>query len=215
MNWLSLINPDADVYNFDANFESEIFKTDASHFIITEKDQYKGCLSREALDLAQKDISPKDFTDEFEIFFGQSHQNILDIFSLFVNHQTNRLPILGDHHTFMGVLHLNDIFEIISETNFISNKADTIIIRKSSIDFAYSELFHLLESMNAKILGSFISDHNSDFVEVFIKIKHQGLNEILQSLRRFKYNIVSQHDEDQHEIKLKEHSAYLDKYLNI
>lgn len=215
MNWLNLVNYGADILELDASFEKENLASDTSYFIITEKNQFKGCLSREILDLSQGDISPKDFSEEFEVFYGQSHQNILDIFSLFVQHQTNRLPILGEHHAFIGVLNLNDIFEIISETNFISNKADTIIIRKSSIDFAYSELFHLLESMNAKILGSFISDHNSDYVEVFVKIKHQGLNEILQSLRRFKYNIVSRHSEDQHEIKLKEHSAYLDKYLNI
>lgn len=215
MNWLNFVNTEADIFELDASFDEKALASDASHFIITKNQELIGCLNREFAIHENDSFALESMRDHMEVFYAQDQQNILDIFSLFVKNQTNRLPILGEHDTFLGVLFLNDIFEIFEQTSFILNKADTIIVRKSSVDFTYTKLIQLLESMNAKILGSFICDHNTDYVEVMVKLKHQGLNEILQSLRRFKYNIVSQHDEDQHEAKLKEHSAYLDKYLNI
>ncbi|MDN6280045.1 MAG: CBS domain-containing protein [Psychroflexus sp.] len=215
MNWLTHVETDAEVFQISAGFGKENIATDASHLIFVDKNQFKGCLDSEQLKEHSKDWSPEEIQNELDFFYGQSTQTILDIFSLFVNHQANRLPIIDVDQNLLGVLPLKDLLDLIGEANFISDAADTVIVRKASQDFAYSELIHLLESMNAKLLGSFISDNNTEYVEVYVKIKHRGLNEILQSLRRFDYHIISKHKEDQYKNKLKERSAYLNKYLNI
>jgi serine phosphatase RsbU (regulator of sigma subunit) len=41
------------------------------------------------------------------------------------------------------------------------------------------------------------------------------LNEIIQTFRRYNYEIISDHQEDSYLLNLKERSDYLDKYLNI
>ena len=41
------------------------------------------------------------------------------------------------------------------------------------------------------------------------------MNDIIQSFRRYNYEIVSEHYEDIYINTLKERSDYLDKYLNI
>ncbi len=41
------------------------------------------------------------------------------------------------------------------------------------------------------------------------------MNEIIQSFRRYDYEIISEHFEDNYINTLKERSDYLDKYLNI
>lgn len=215
MNWLTHVETDAEVFQISAGFGKENIATDASHLIFVDKNQFKGCLDYDHLKEHAKEWSPKEIQNDLDFFYGQSTQSILDIFSLFINHQTNRLPIIDEDQNLLGVINLKTILDLIGQANFISDAADTIIIRKASQDFAYSELIHLLENMNAKLLGSFISDHNSDYVEVYVKINHRGLNEILQSLRRFEYSIMSNHKEDQHRSKLEERSAYLNKYLNI
>jgi hypothetical protein len=46
-------------------------------------------------------------------------------------------------------------------------------------------------------------------------VSTSGLNEILQTLRRYGYTIISEHQEDLYSKNLKERSRYLDKYLNI
>ena len=41
------------------------------------------------------------------------------------------------------------------------------------------------------------------------------MNAIVQTFRRYGYNVVSEHHEDLMQEELKERSQYLDKYLNI
>ena len=47
------------------------------------------------------------------------------------------------------------------------------------------------------------------------KIGNAGLNDIIQSFRRYSYHIVSGHEDDTFLKILKERSDYLDKYLNL
>jgi hypothetical protein len=56
---------------------------------------------------------------------------------------------------------------------------------------------------------------SKDTVEITVKVEHQNINEILQTFRRYDYQIVSEHPEDFFAEDLKEHSDYLNKYLNI
>ena len=52
-------------------------------------------------------------------------------------------------------------------------------------------------------------------VEITVKISQSGLNDIIQTFRRYEYEIISEHQEDSYLNSLKERSDYLDKYLNI
>jgi hypothetical protein len=48
-----------------------------------------------------------------------------------------------------------------------------------------------------------------------MKISLGAINEIIQSFRRYNYEIISEHQEDNYINSLKERSDYLDKYLNM
>ena len=89
-----------------------------------------------------------------------------------------------------------------------------IVIEKGQNDFSFSEVSQIVESNNAKLLGAFISKVEKDVVQITLKISYVGLNDILQSFRRYSYNIVSGHDDDQFLNNLKDRSDYLNKYLN-
>jgi hypothetical protein len=52
-------------------------------------------------------------------------------------------------------------------------------------------------------------------VQVTLKIGNTGLNETIQTFRRYSYTIVSGHEEDSYIESLKERSDYLSKYLSI
>jgi hypothetical protein len=61
----------------------------------------------------------------------------------------------------------------------------------------------------------FISESDVDSIEVTMKISLGAINEIVQTFRRYNYEIISEHQEDNYISSLKERSDYLDKYLNI
>ena len=71
------------------------------------------------------------------------------------------------------------------------------------------------ESNNGKLLGLFVSEADNEKIQVTIKMTLGAMNEIIQSFRRYNYDIVSEHHEDDYLNNLKERSEYLDKYLNI
>ena len=78
-----------------------------------------------------------------------------------------------------------------------------------------SQVAQIIESNNAKILGLFISIVVGNKVEITVKISQSGLNDIIQTFRRYEYEIISEHQDDSYLNSLKERSDYLDKYLNI
>ena len=82
-------------------------------------------------------------------------------------------------------------------------------------DYSFSEISQIVESNNAKILGAFISKMENDLVSVTIKIGNASLNDVMQTFRRYSYNIISGHEDDTYIKGLKERSQYLDKYLNM
>ena len=65
------------------------------------------------------------------------------------------------------------------------------------------------------LLGAFISKTENDVVQITIKIGSSGLNDIIQTFRRYSYNIISGREEDTFMQDLKERSDYLNKYLNL
>ena len=55
----------------------------------------------------------------------------------------------------------------------------------------------------------------NDKVQITVKIGNAALNDVLQSFRRYGYNIVSGIEEDSYIESLKERSDYLKKYLDF
>ena len=78
-----------------------------------------------------------------------------------------------------------------------------------------SQIAQIVESNNGQVLGVFVSDADASTVEITIKIAMGSINEIIQTFRRYNYEIISEHQEDNYLSALKERSEYLEKYLNI
>ena len=101
------------------------------------------------------------------------------------------------------------------ETPFLKEKGGVIVVEKNLVDYSMSQITQIVESNNGKLLGVFVSEANNDKVQVTVKTTLGGINEIIQSFRRYNYEIVSKHQEDDYLNTLKERSEYLDKYLNM
>jgi hypothetical protein len=101
------------------------------------------------------------------------------------------------------------------ETPFIKEAGGIIIVKKALIDYSMSQITQIVESNNGKLLGLFVSDSDTETIEITIKVTLGVMNDIIQTFRRYNYEIISEHNEDNYINNLKERSDYLDKYLNI
>ena len=82
------------------------------------------------------------------------------------------------------------------------------------IGFDSNNYIHTV-SLDRDQLDAFISKIENDIAQITLKIGNVGLSEMVQTFRRYSYNIVSGHEEDSYLDGLKERSDYLNKYLNM
>jgi predicted transcriptional regulator len=186
-----------------------------THFPVIENDVYIGCITKEDAETLNSTSLIGDDKYNFERFYVKTSMTWLDILEEFAKHETNIIPVLDNQNNYVGYYELNDFIRIFNETPFLREEGGILVVEKEGNDFSMSQIAQIVESNNAKILGLFISKIENKNTEITLKISLGGLNEIIQTFRRFEYKIISQHQEDSYIKNLKERSDYLDKYLNI
>ncbi|WP_338731816.1 acetoin utilization protein acuB [Mangrovimonas cancribranchiae] len=187
-----------------------------SHIPIkNNSDQYIGCLSETDVHCFDKDKSISEFLLSIESFFVKEKTVWLDVLEAFAQNSTNIMPVLSDNNTYLGYYELNDVISLFNETPFFAEAGGILIVEKGLNDFSFSEISQIVESNDGKLLGAFISKIENDLAQITLKIGNTGLNEIMQTFRRYSYNVISGHEEDTYLKSLKERSEYLNKYLNI
>ena len=186
-----------------------------THFPVVKDGVYIGCVSEADIRCLESEKELSEYLYALEGFFAREHDNWLDILESFAQRQSNIMPVLDNDNKYIGFFELSDIMNLFNETPFLSEPGNVLIVEKGALDYSFSEIAQIVESNNAKILGSFISEMENDVVEITIKISDSDINNIVQTFRRYSYNIVSNHQEDTFLENLKERSKYLEKYLNM
>lgn len=185
-----------------------------SHFPITDQGVYLGCVVADDVETFDADKIIGDYRYTLEGFYVREKTNWLDVLERFAQNQTDVMPVLNSDNRYLGYYKLSDIVQIFSETSFLREPGGIIVVEKAAVQYSASEIAQIVESNGHKLLGMFLSEVN-DKVQVYLKVNAENLNEILQSFRRYDYEIISEHTEDNYLQNLKDRADYLDKYLNI
>lgn len=150
-----------------------------------------------------------------EDFFVRDSTLWLDVLEAFAQNSSNIMPVLDENNNYLGYYELNDIIGLFNEAPFFNYAGGVLVVEKGINDYSFSEISQIVESNNGKLLGAFISKMTNDIAQITIKIGNTGLNDIIQTFRRYSYKIAAGQEEDSYIKNLKERSDYLNKYLNI
>lgn len=186
-----------------------------SHIAITEKGEFLGCLCEEDVHEFENNKIVSDYRYNLEAFFVRKDTNWLDVLETFARNETNIIPVLGENNEIAGYYDLTDIVGFFIDTPFFTEPGGIIVVAKGIKDYSFSEIAQIVESNNTRLIGAFITDIRNDVIQVTIKIGTSDLNEVIQTFRRYNYNILFGNNDDQFLEDLKERSDYLDKYLNV
>lgn len=186
-----------------------------SHIPVTKQGVYVGCISGNDVHCFDAHKILADYEYAIEPFFVKENTNWLDILEAFANQSSNLMPVLDAQNNYLGYFELADIMSLFYNTPFLNENGAIIVVEKGSKEYSFSEICQITESNNAKILGVFISKIEDGKTQTTLKIGHAGLNALVQTFRRYGYEIISSHQEDKWVDNLKERSDYLTKYLNI
>ncbi len=186
-----------------------------SHFPVLNEGVYIGSIASDDVETFDSDKQVSDYKYGLEGFFARKNMIWLDVMEVFAKNDTNVVPVLDENNLYSGYYELEDVVKFFSETPFLKEQGGIIVVKKEILDYSMSQITQIVESNNGKVLGVFVSDADASTVEITIKIAMGSINEIIQTFRRYNYEIISEHQEDNYLSALKERSEYLEKYLNI
>ena len=186
-----------------------------SHFPVIEDGIYIGSIAADDIVTFENKKKIADYRFTLEGFFVRTNTIWLDVLEIFAKNHTNLVPVLDENNNYVGYYEIEDIMRFFHETPFLKEPGGIIIVKKAVLDYSMSQITQIVESNNGKLLGLFISEADIESVQVTMKITLGAMNEIIQTFRRYNYEIISEHQEDNYINNLKERSDYLDKYLNI
>ncbi len=194
----------------------QFFKeTTHSHVAIIENDSYLGVLGENDLEQFQEDEKVEDYRYDLGAFFVRKDTNWLDVLETFARNEANLVPVLDEEGKMEGYYDLTDIVTVFIDTPFFTEPGGIIVLAKGIKDYSFSEIAQIVESNNTKLIGGFITDSKNDVIQITIKVASANLNEIIQTFRRYNYNILFGNNDDQFLEDLKERSNYLEKYLSV
>ncbi|TDO77928.1 CBS domain protein [Flavobacterium chryseum] len=186
-----------------------------SHFPVLENGIFIGSIASDDVETFDIDKKAIDYKYTLERYFARKSMMWLDVLEVFAKNHTNTVPVIDENNTYIGYYEIEDIMKFFQETPFLKEQGGIIIVQKGLLDYSMGQVAQIVESNNGKILGCFISEADLENVQITVKIGIGPMNEIIQTFRRYNYEIISEHQEDAYINSLKERSDYLDKYLNI
>lgn len=186
-----------------------------SHIPIQKDKVYLGCISEADAHCLESSKAIIEFQYVLEGFFVRRKTIWLDVLEAFAMSDSNIMPVLDDNNRYLGYYELSDFLSIFNETPFFAEPGGILIVEKGINDYSFSEISQIVESNNGKLYGAFVSKMENDVVEITIKVGNSTLSDIIQTFRRYSYNIISGHEDDAFLEDLKERSDYLNKYLNM
>lgn len=186
-----------------------------SHFPVMENGVFIGNISANDADTLDFSKNLSDYKYTFEGFFTRRNSVLLDVLDDFAKNESNVIPVLDENNTYIGYYELEDVVKVFNETPFLKELGSIIIIEKGLNDYSFAQIAQIIEGNNGKLLGAFISSTDNEKAQITVKLGEGSINEIIQTFRRYEYDIISEHQEDDYLKTLKDRSDYLDRYLNI
>ena len=187
-----------------------------THVPIVENRKLIGCLSETDFQIIEDEASTiSEYSHLIDFFYTDENTVVLNLIKLFTNNETNILPVLNNEKKYLGYFELSDILDLFCTSPFLINEGIIIVVEKNKKDFSISEISQIIEINGGKVLGLYLSLDISDNSQATIKINSEDINEIIQTFRRYNYNVVSEHKDDFYLQDLKDRSDYLQKYLDM
>lgn len=183
--------------------------------VVDGNNEYIGCLFETDVHCFDGNKNITDYSYALEVFYVKNTTLWLDVLEAFARNSSNIMPVLDENNNYLGYYELNDVISLFGDSPFFIDPGGIVVVEKGINDYSFSEISQIVESNGGKLLGAFISKTKNDVVQVTLKIGNASISDILQTFRRYSYNVVSGHEDDSYNQTLKDRSDYLNKYLNM
>lgn len=187
----------------------------ATHLPVVDKENFVGCISLEDSYTLEAEANLADHQYLLNRMYVSEKANWMELLQEFSSYNADLLPVLATNGTYIGYIKLKDFIYSLGKLAFLNESGTVLVLEAASHHFSASQVSQIIESNNAKVISMFLTSFEDNRTKCSLKINTNNINEIVQSFRRYNYQVVSEHIEDSYIEGLKERSKYLQKYLNI
>jgi signal-transduction protein with cAMP-binding, CBS, and nucleotidyltransferase domain len=179
LSWMEEIRTDILPVVHEGKFQG--FLTDATIYTLND------------LELKISDVTPATPN-----CFVYQDKHIYDVMKVASENKTNMVAVLERNQQYLGVVTLEDAIGAFADSLSIQSQGSVIILSMFMTDYSLYENSRIIESENAKILSSFITNDPLDDskIKVTIKLNQIELRHIKATLERFGYKIIDHFQEE-------------------
>lgn len=144
-------------------------------------------------------------------------QHLFDIIRLAQECDSELVAIVNSKGEFMGVSRHEDTMKAFSNTLAVQGQGGILVLEIRYMDYSMAEISRLVESDDAKILGSYLSQNNKEpnMVYLTLKMNKEDLTTVVATLERFDYKVVAKFHESNNIETERERLDNLLNFLNI
>ena len=125
------------------------------------------------------------------------------------------VPVLDKQKQYLGVITNRKLLYTIAKSATIQSIGGVIVLEMDNHDYSLTKIASIVESNNSKILSSYIiSKHNSNNIEVTLKINKQDITNIIKDFERHDYTICASYKENETDNDFLERYESLMRFLN-
>lgn len=187
-----------------------------THFPVVDNGLLAGMIAQyDISNLSDNEATLAQYKHLFKFYKSDQPESCIELIHLFALYNTDILPVTDKDNMYLGYFELDEILRLFYKTPFISQSSITLLIETNLNNYSMGEIAQIVESNNVKLLGLYISKVKEDRIQITLRIEGEDINEVIQSLRRYEYTIITQNEEDILIDEIKDRAAYLEKYLNI
>jgi Mg/Co/Ni transporter MgtE len=164
--------------------------------VVLNGDDYIGLVNETILLDAEDEDAPlssiKINTAPIQLKFNQHPYDALVMITVY---NSTIIPVLDQDNKYIGVSTQLDILKAISSIQSQNESGAIIVLAIGLHDFSLSQIAHLVESDNCRILNCATKINlESDNIEVTLKVDKSNINALLNSFLRHNYLVLETHN---------------------
>lgn len=185
--------------------------------VIDENDRFYGMISEnDAYDIEKPDSKFKDISRVLSPLFVEETDHVFKVITVMTQSISNCVAVITSKKRFLGTITSDVLMKVIGDTALVSDVGGVLELEMNSFDYSLAEISRLVESNNARILGSYIRNvPDSKKIFVTLKINKTDLSAIIQTFTRYEYDVSASYFEAANGHSLQDRYDNLINYLNL
>jgi len=126
------------------------------------------------------------------------------------------LPVVEQDNTYRGYIGLPELVHGLSDILTFHEPGGLLILEMPKRDYSLSEIAHIVEGNDAKIVSSYVHTHEeSTRIEVTLKINLHDLSPIISAFERHQYIIKASYHQSSESDDIRDRFDNFMRYLNM